>query len=113
MDSQHLRVPIKVQALVIDDIVINKTRAISFQNRLIANDGRWSPQLQNYQPLLVSAKSPGSAPFFGATRKFGNRDTDQLVLDPDTNRNAVPQNKDRGVYLHWVLHAGLRHAYTP
>ncbi|HET8783327.1 MAG TPA: hypothetical protein VFM63_12965 [Pyrinomonadaceae bacterium] len=113
MDSQHLLVPIKVQALVIDDIVIKKTGAISFQNRLIANDGRWSPQLQNYQPLLVSAKAPGSRPFFGATRKFDNRDTDQLVLDPATNREAIPQEKDRGVYLHWVLPAGLRHAYTP
>jgi len=25
----------------------------------------------------------------------------------------MPENKDRGVYLHWVLPAGLRHAYTP
>src|SRR5688572_19245610 len=113
MDSQHLLVPIKVQALVIDDIVIKQTGAIEFQNRLIAKDGRWSPQLQNYQPLLISAKSPGPRPFFGATRKFGNRDTDQLVLDPSANREAIPQEKDRGVYLHWVLPAGLRHAHTP
>ena len=113
MDSQHLLVPIKVQALVVDDIVIKKTGAIEYERRLIANDGRWSPQLQNYQPLLVSAKSPGPRPFFGATRKYDNRDTDQLVLDPATNRDAVPQDKDRGVYLHWVLPAGLRHAYTP
>ena len=113
MDSQHLLVPIKVQALVIDDIVIKKTGAIEFEHRLIANDGRWSPHLQNYQPLLMSANAPGARPFFGATRKFNNSDTDQLVLDPNTNSEAVPQNQDRGVYLHWVLPAGLRHAYTP
>lgn len=113
MDSQHLLVPIKVQALVIDDIVTKKTGAIEFEGRLIANDGRWSPQVQNYQPLLNSAKSPGPRPFFGATRKFNNRDADQLVLDPNTNREATPQEKDRGVYLHWVLPSGLRHACTP
>ncbi|HKG47206.1 MAG TPA: hypothetical protein VKB02_10790 [Pyrinomonadaceae bacterium] len=113
MDSKHLLVPIKVQALVIDDIVIQKSGVVEFERRYVANDGRWSPQLYDYQPLLGSLRGPGPRPFYGASRKYGGRDTEQLVLDPNTNKEALPQNKDRGVYLHWVLPAGLRHAYTP
>jgi len=110
MDSQHLLVPIKVQALVIDDIVIKKRGSIELENRLVANDGRWSPQLYNYNPLLNTLKAPGPSPFYGATRKPGGRDADQLVM----SGNVLPEEeKDRGVYLHWVLPAGLRHAYTP
>ncbi len=116
MDSQHLLVPIKVQALVIDDIVIQKAGAIEFENRLYANDGRWSPKTYNYA-ALNTLTPPGPRPFFGATRKYNNRDAAQLVLDPVANKDAIPQNNDilddRGVYLHWVLPAGLRHAYTP
>lgn len=113
MDQQHLLVPIKVQALVIDDIVIKKSGAIEFENRYVANDGRWSPQVYNYQQLIASLKAPGPRPFFGATRKYQGRDADQLVLDPSTNKDALPQDTDRGVYLHWVLPAGLRRAQTP
>src|SRR5690349_4418811 len=113
MDSQHLLVPIKVQALVIDDIVIDKSGVLEFENRYVANDGRWSPQVYNYQPLLGSLRAPGPRPFFGATRKYQGRDADQLVLDPNTNKDALPQKTDRGVYVHWVLPAGLRRAYTP
>ena len=113
MDSQHLLVPIKVQALVIDDIVINKSGVLEFENRYVANDGRWSPQVYNYQQLLGSLRAPGPRPFYGATRKYQGRDADQLVLDPNTNKEALPQMSDRGVYLHWVLPSGLRRAYTP
>jgi hypothetical protein len=113
MDSEHLLVPIKVQALVIDDIVINKSGVVERDRKIVANDGRWSPVVYNYQQLLASLKAPGPRPFYGATRKYQNRDTAQLVLDPITNKEALPQNQDRGVYLHWVLPAGLRHAYTP
>lgn len=113
MDSEHLLVPIKVQALVIDDIVIKKSGVLEFQRKYVANDGRWSPQVYNYQPLVNSLKAPGPRPFYGATRKYQNTDTEQLIIDPLTNAPALPQNKDRGVYLHWVLPAGLRRAYTP
>ena len=30
-----------------------------------------------------------------------------------TTQRRLLQEKDRGVYLHWVLPSGLRHAYTP
>ena len=113
MDSQHLLVPIKVQALVIDDIVIDKSGAIEFENRYVANDGRWSPQLYNYQQLVASLRAPGPRPFYGATRQYQGRNADQLVLDPVTNKDALPKKSDRGVYLHWVMPSGLRRAYTP
>jgi hypothetical protein len=114
MDSQHLLVPIKVQALVIDDIVIRKSGVLQTgPNKYAANSGRWSPQLYDYQPLLTLLRAPGPRPFYGAKRDFQGHPTDQLVLDPSTNKEALPQDKDRGIYLHWVLPAGLRHAYTP
>lgn len=112
MDSQHLLVPIKVQALVIDDIVINKSGVLEFDNRYVANDGRWAPQGYNYPSLIGSLSPPAPRPFYNATGKYQGRDTDQLVLPP-SNKDALPQSSDRGVYLHWVLPAGLRRAYTP
>ncbi len=112
MDSQHILVPIKVQALVIDDLVIDKSGVIEIATKkFAANDGRWSPQLQDYQPLTNVLSTPGPRPFYGATRTYKGNPADQLVLEKTSP--ALPQNKDRGVYLHWVLPAGLRHAYTP
>jgi hypothetical protein len=122
MDSDLL-VPIKVQALVIDDIVINKTGVIEIeqptaqpqpppsQRKYAANDGRWSPQLHDYQLLTSSLRAPGPRPFYGATRLYQGHQAEQLVLDAGSP--ALPGNQDRGVYLHWVLPSGLRHAYTP
>ncbi|HKU72334.1 MAG TPA: hypothetical protein VJR02_00305 [Pyrinomonadaceae bacterium] len=112
MDSNHLLVPIKMQALVIDDLVIDKSGVIEIATRkFAANDGRWSPQLQDYQPLTNVLSTPGPRPFYGATRTYQGNPAEQLVLEK--NSPALPQKKDRGVYLHWVLPAGLRHAYTP
>jgi hypothetical protein len=112
MDSQHLLAPIKVQALVIDDIVIKKSGVIEIEkDRYAANDGRWSPQLFDYQVLPASLSSPGPRPFYGADRTFQGQPADQLVLDAESP--ALPKDKDRGVYLHWVLPSGLRRAYTP
>jgi hypothetical protein len=111
MDSQHLLVPIKVQALVIDDIVIQKSGVIELEGgRYAANDGRWSPQVYDYQLLLGSLTPPGPKPFYGATRTSR---AEQLVLDPNIDKSTLPKDEDRGVYLHWVLPAGLRRAYTP
>ena len=107
MDSQHLLVPIKVQALVIDDTVIERSVPIEIDGRIVANDGRWTPQLYSYNQLLISLKSPGPSPFYGAQRTYRGGNTDQLVMSP----GLLPQPKDRGVYLHWVLPSGLRHAY--
>lgn len=112
MDSQHLLVPVKVQALVIDDIVIQKRGVIEIErNRYAANDGRWSPQLFDYEVLPASLNPPGPRPFYGAGRTYQGNPADQLVLDAGSS--ALPEEKDRGVYLHWVLPSGLRHAYTP
>ena len=112
MDSQHLLVPLKVQALVIDDIVIKKRGAIEIEkDRYAANDGRWSPQSFDYQVLPSSLNAPGPRPFYGAGRTYLGNPADQLVLDAGSS--ALPEDKDRGVYLHWVLPSGLRHAYTP
>lgn len=114
MDSKHLLVPIKVQALVIDDIVFNKRGVIEYEKgKYAANDGRWSPQMYNYQVLTGSLNAPGPKPFYGATRKYQSSNADQLVLDQRTTPSALPKQTDRGVYLHWVLPDGLRHAYTP
>ena len=113
MDSQHLLVPIKVQALVIDDAVIKRSGAIKTpENQYFANAGRWSPQLYDYQPLVGSLRGPGPRPFYGAQRDYLGNPAESLVLD-SSNQDALPQDKDRGVYLHWVLPSGLRHAYTP
>src|ERR1700752_1155671 len=118
MDSQHLLVPIKVQALVIDDIVILKRgvveiqkRSVEEQTRYAANDGRWSPELFDYQLVPASLTMPGPKPFYGAKDNYQGNPADQLV--PDEASSALPDDKDRGVYLHWVLPSGLRHAYTP
>jgi hypothetical protein len=111
MDSQHLLVPVKVQALVIDDIVIEKRGVVEIQNRYAANDGRWSPQSFDYEALATSLIPPGPPPFYGANRTYQGNAADQLVLDAGSP--ALPEMKDRGVYLHWALPSGLRHAYTP
>lgn len=114
MSSQNLLVPIKVQALVIDDLVIAKRGVIHVKdegrgiNTYAANDGRWSPQVYNYQRLTTSLLAPGPSPFYGATREYNGRPAEQLV-----NSTDLPQDNDRGVYLHWVLPAGLRRAFTP
>lgn len=118
MDSQHLLVPIKVQALVIDDIVFQKRGVVEIQKqdineqtRYAANDGRWSPQLFDYQVLPATLTAPGPRPFYGAGRTYDGNPAEQLVLDAGSP--ALLEEKDRGVYLHWVLPSGLRHAYTP
>jgi hypothetical protein len=111
-NGKHLLVPVRVQALVIDDTVIER-RATVKENvqRRVANDGKWSPARLDYTELTNALGNPAPRPFFGATRMAGGKKTDQLVLDPKSP--ALPNNKDRGVYLHWVLPPGLRHAYKP
>lgn len=112
MDSPHFLVPIRVQALVIDEAVTNKTSVIQLENKkYAANDNRWSPQVYDYRQLIATLNPPGPAPFYGARRTYQNQQAEQLVLDPKTD--PVPKKTHRGVYLHWVLPSGLRSAYTP
>lgn len=110
-NERHLLVPIKAQALVIDDIVIDRSGAVLAAGKYVANAGRWSPLQSDYQLVPGSLSAPGPIPFYGATRKYQGKDADQLVLD--ANSRALPKDEDRGVYLHWVLPSGLRHAYKP
>ena len=61
MDSQHLLVPIKVQALVIDDIVIKRSGVVKNPgHKYRGQRGRWSPKLYDYQPLLSTSASAWS-----------------------------------------------------
>lgn len=110
-NERHLLVPIKAQALVIDDIVIDRSGAAVVDGKYVANAGRWSPLQSDYQSVPGSLSAPGPIPFYGATRKYQGKEADQLVLD--ANSRALPKPADRGVYLHWVLPSGLRHAYKP
>src|SRR5580700_8444372 len=110
--DKHLLVPIKIQALVIDDLVIEKKAIIKIgPDRNVANDGKWSPLRQDYRRLINALGPPGPPPFYGASRTAWSDPADQLVLGKDSP--ALPKPGDRGVYLHWVLPPGLRHAHRP
>src|ERR1044071_7360009 len=110
-DREHLLVPIKVQALAIDDLVIDKTGVLIEDQKYIANDGKWSHLANNYQPLINSLSVSGPRPFYGAGHTYDNKPTNQLVLP--ANSSALPKKEHRGVYVHWVLPSSLRHAYKP
>jgi hypothetical protein len=111
MDSNHLLVPLRVQALVIDDVVKDKTGAVDKGGVYAASDFRWSPQTYDYQQVPRTLTPPGPMPFYGADHKYSGSPTEQLVLPKDSP--ALPTFDDRGLYLHWILPDGLRHAYTP
>ena len=111
VDREHLLVPIKVQALVIDKSVIDKSGVITEGQKYIAGDGKWSPAASNYNPLVNMLSVAGPRPFYAAGHTYNNKATDRLVLP--ANSSALPKMDDRGVYLHWVLPPGLRHAYKP
>ena len=104
---EHLLVPIKVQALVIDDLVIKKKGALVEQGNYTANSGRWAPLWQDYRALTSLLGAPGPKPFFGATRRYDGNSTDMLLAPA----SVWPKDDDRGVYVHWVLPSGLRHSY--
>src|ERR1700733_5196625 len=111
LSPEHLLVPIKVQALVIDDAVIARGGALQKKEGYVTNDGRWSPALQDYRLLTNSLGTPGPGPFYGARREYAGARTEHLVLPAGSG--ALPKDEDRGIYLHWVLPDGLRHAYKP
>ena len=109
-NAEHLLVPVRAQALVVDDIVIAKrgTLKIGPQN-YVTNDGKWSPVAQDYRLLVNSLTAPGPRPFYGASRDYDGTPASQLLFS--SRSDALPEEKDRGVYLHWVLPSGLRHSY--
>ncbi|HEX3558237.1 MAG TPA: hypothetical protein VHU19_03485 [Pyrinomonadaceae bacterium] len=111
-NGKHLLVPVRVQALVIDELVVERKPILKInEQRRVAGDGKWSRVVQDYKLLINALGSPGPRPFFGATRTAWGQTADQLVLAADSP--ALPRNEDRGVYLHWVLPPGLRHSYRP
>ncbi len=106
-NEQHLLVPIKLQALVIDDLVIKRKGALVRDgDRYVANSGRWAPLTQDYRSLTTMLGTPAPKPFFGAARRFDSKTADQLIVP----QALWPNDEHRGVYLHWVLPSGLRHA---
>jgi hypothetical protein len=107
-NGQHLLVPIRLQALVIDDLVI-KRRGVLIRDgdRRVANSGRWAPLAQDYLSLTTMLATPGPKPFFGASRRYDGQSADQLIVP----QALWPKDEHRGVYLHWVLPSGLRHAH--
>lgn len=108
MANGHLLVPIKVEALVVDDLVIERRGAlVKDEKRYVANSGRWTPVAQDYRSLTAMLASPAPKPFFGADRKYDGKTADQLIAP----KSAWPDDQHRGVYLHWVLPSGLRHAH--
>ncbi len=110
-NERHLLVPIKAQALVIDDIVFDRRGTVEINGEYFANAGRWSPRQSDYQSVPGTLSAPGPIPFYGARRKYKGEAAGQLVLDEKSR--ALLTQEDRGVYLHWVLPSGLRHAYEP
>jgi len=111
MDSPQFLVPIRVQALVIDEDVTDRTPVIQTGNKFSFSASRWSPWVHDYRQLIATLNPPGPPPFYGAKRTYQNQPAEQLVWDKGSD--APPKKKDRGVYLHWVLPSGLRSAYTP
>lgn len=111
MDSPQFLVPIRVQALVIDEDVTERTPVIETGNKYSFSASRWSPLVYDYRQLIATLNPPGPPPFYGAKRTYQNKPAEQLVWDKGSD--APPKKKDRGVYLHWVLPTGLRSAYTP
>lgn len=106
-NGKHLLVPIKVQALVVDDLVIKRRGALIREgDRYVANSGRWAPVAQDYLSLTTMLATPAPKPFFGASRRFDGKSADQLIVP----QSLWPKDEQRGVYLHWVLPSGLRHA---
>src|SRR6185369_3606560 len=100
MDSNNLLVPIKVQALVIDDLVIKRSGVIQKGDKYAHNAGRWSPLTYDYSQVPGKLTPPGPAPFYGAAHKYSGSAAEQLVLPQDSP--ALPKDEHRGVYLHWV-----------
>jgi hypothetical protein len=111
-NGKHLLVPVRVQALVIDDLVVERKAILKInEQQRVANDGKWSRATQDYTRLINALGAPGPRPFFGATRTAWGEPAEQLVLAADSP--ALPRMEDRGVYLHWILPPGLRHSYSP
>ena len=105
---EHLLVPIKVQALVIDDLVVKRGGALIVEgDRYVANSGHWAPLAQDYRVLTNLLGAPGPKPFLGASRKYEGETADQLIVPT----SLFPKDQDRGIYVHWVLPSGLRHSY--
>lgn len=101
--SGALLVPVKLDALVIDDKVLDRFGFVRREdsNEVVGGDGRWSHQPSNYERMVRRLDRPGPEIFFGAERRHG--------LGFARDSAAAPGPSERGVYLHWVLPPELRH----
>src|SRR5205085_8898856 len=98
-NGKHLLVPVRVQALVIDDIVVKRKAILKINEQgRVADDGKWSRAVRDYMPLINRLGAPGPRPFYGASRTAwgDNPPANQFVLAADSE--ALPRDQDRGVY---------------
>ena len=108
--NEYLLVPLKVQALVIEKDVID--RATPARNEQTGENnpvaGKWSPRSRNYNRTIHTFAPVVPEPFFDARAAQGARPGKAPVF---VQEDAAPADKDRGVYLHWVVPQGLRQSY--
>ncbi len=102
-----LLVPMKVEALVIDDEVIELSVETTAEGstRALPGAGNWTPRGSDVRTAFMNLAAPGPAPFFGAQYDPASQ---QCHLPSAAH---LPRKDDRGVYLHWVLPTGMRHAH--
>ena len=109
-DDKQLLVPITVQALVVDDRVVQVgARLVQGADRNSAADGKWSPLECNYAYVPTQLTSPGPGLFFNAQK--GQNTDNELVVGKGSS--ADPKESHRGVYVRWLLPPGLRRAHRP
>jgi hypothetical protein len=97
--TKSLLVPLKVEALVIEQRAIDEFGYIQQPNGSVAlGNGCWLPAQTNYKSALNRLDSVGPAPFSNLPAV---KSDDDLPVDK-------PTANDTGVYLHWVLPTGMR-----
>ena len=89
-----------------------KRSSSSARTGMLPTTGNGRRLQQNYRLLINALGPPGPPPFYGASRTAWK-------TNPPINwcwartRPPCRSPTDRGVYLHWVLPPGLRHAHRP
>lgn len=93
-------VPIRLDALVINQRIIDSARPRTVDGFTVPGDGCWSPMSGDQRLVRNRLQSAGPAPFFGAEQN-GDK---ALTLQ----QRHLPKAEDQGVYLRWLLPVGLR-----
>ncbi|MDX1413781.1 MAG: hypothetical protein R3293_06290 [Candidatus Promineifilaceae bacterium] len=98
--NNHIFVPIKVEALVIDKTVPQNTSGTT--------SAKWSPRGSNWSSFAQNYDAPGPPLFFNAQWNGDGR-LSLPELPPD--KKEQHEQKDPGIYVHWVLPPGMRSVY--